>query len=129
MQEKRAITRKKTGVFYGVYNRDNSKYIGRLVDLTSKGLMLIGKSPFKPGNAFKLKMDLPQEINGKTQIEFDAVIKWSEKSKNTNLHSAGLEFTNIEPAFSQLIEELLKNPAYDDPAAALPMTISFESSR
>jgi hypothetical protein len=129
MQEKRSLPRQKTGVFFGVYDRATSRYVGRLVDLNTNGLMLIGKRPFKVGETFKLKMDLPQEINGKSQIEFDANVKWSEKSKNTNLFSAGLAFIEIEPAYTQLIDELIKNPMYNDPAAALPLSISFDTKR
>lgn len=126
---KRILERKKTGVFFGIYNRENSKYFARLVDLNTKGLMIIGKKELKQGESFKLKMDLPQEINGNAQVEFDAQVKWCEKSKHTNLFSAGLEFTVIAPEYSQLIDELIKNPFYNDPATALPLSVAFGQSK
>jgi hypothetical protein len=126
---KRALERKKTGVFFGIYDRENSKYFARLADLNTKGLMIIGKQRLNPGETFKLKMDLPQEINGRSHIEFDAEVKWCEKSKNTGLFSAGLEFTAIAPEYSQLIDELIKNPFYNDPAAALPLSVTFGQSK
>ena len=129
MLEKRNLERKKTGVFFGVYRRDDSKYVGRLVDINTNGLMIIGKKQLKQGDTFKLKMDLAQDINGKSQIVFDAKVVWSEKSKNTKLFSAGLAFTSIEPIYCQLIDDLVNNPVFNDPAAALPITMSFESRR
>ncbi|MGH8014947.1 MAG: PilZ domain-containing protein, partial [Candidatus Zixiibacteriota bacterium] len=88
-----------------------------------------GKRQLNAGDVFKLKMDLPQEINGKSQIEFDAKVAWCEKSKNTNLFSAGLSYISIEPVFSQLIDELVSNPMFNDSAATLPITMNFESSK
>jgi hypothetical protein len=88
----------------------------------------MGKSQLKSDECFKLKMDLPQEINGKSHLEFDVKVKWCEKSKKTKLFSTGFEFTNIEPIYSQLIDELVSNPAFNDPAAALPISVSFEST-
>jgi len=126
---KRMLERKRTGVFFGIYEGEDSKYFARLVDLNTKGLMIIGKKQLKQGDKFKLKMDLPQEINGKSQVEFEAQVKWCEKSINTKLFSSGLEFSAIEPEYSQLIDELIKNPFYDDPAAALPFSVSFGRSK
>ncbi|HEX2897993.1 MAG TPA: PilZ domain-containing protein [candidate division Zixibacteria bacterium] len=126
---KRMLDRKKTGVFFGIYERDNSKYFARLVDLNTKGLMVIGKKQLNPNDTFKLKMDLPQEMCGKSQIEFDAQVKWSEKSKNTKLFTAGLEFTRIAPEYSQLIDKLIANPVFNDPAGALPFSVNVESHK
>jgi len=129
MHNKRSLERKKTGVFFGVYNRDTAKYVGRLVDINTKGLMIMGKSQLKVDESHKLKMDLPQEINGKSHLEFEAKVKWCEKSKKTKLFSAGFEFTKIEPEYSQLIDELIHNPVFNDPAAALPLSVNIVSNK
>lgn len=125
--DKRSLERKPTAVFFGIYNRDNAKYVGRLVDISSQGLMIIGKSQLPVDKCFKLKMDLPQELNGKSQIEFEAKIRWCEKSKKTRLFCAGLQFTAIEPVYSELIDDLIRNSMFNDPAAALPISITWES--
>ena len=123
----RSLERKKTAVFFGVYERDSSKYVGRLVDITTNGLMIMGKIAFEACSEHKLKMDLPQEINGKQHIEFDAEIVWCEKSKKTKLYSAGMHFTGIAPEYSQLIDELTASSVFNDATGALPLTAKIES--
>ena len=115
------LERKTTGVFFGVYDRESSKYAGRLIDINTNGLMLMAKHPFEVGKELKLKMDLPQEIQGKSQFEFDGKIVWCKKCKNIEMYGAGLQFINIAPIYSQLIDELVASPAYNDAAAALPI--------
>lgn len=127
MEDRRIKERKKTGVFFGVYNRDNAKYVGRLVDISPKGLMLIGKNEVKVNDCCKLKMDLPEPINDKSQIVFDACCKWCEKSEKTSLFSVGFEFTEIESENSDLIIELIKHPLYNDASGVSPISVIIES--
>jgi hypothetical protein len=129
MREKRSLERKKTYVFFGVYNRQNATFVGRLVNINTSGIMIIGKTENKINECYELKMDLPQEINGKSQLVFDAQIKWCERSKKTKLFSTGFEFTKIEPEYLQLIDELVDNTVFNDPAAALPISVNFESAK
>ncbi len=127
MHEKRSLERRKTEVFFGVYERNSATYAGRLVDLNTNGLMLMGNLVHQVNAVLNLKMDLPVEINGKSQIEFDAKVVWCEKSKKSKLFSAGLEFTNIAPEYSQLIDELISSSVFNDAAGALPLTSKLES--
>ncbi len=119
---KRKLDRKSTGVFFGVYDRVTTKYVGRLVDINTNGLMLLSKLPLEIGTVPNLKMDLPQEIRGKWHLEFDAKVIWCEKCKNIDLYGAGLQFTEIAPIYSQLIDELISSSIYNDEAAALPIS-------
>lgn len=127
MMNKRSLERKRTGVFFGIYERGNSKYVARLVDINTKGLMIIGKLGLEVNSVFKLKMDLPQEVNGKSHVEFDAKVVWCEKSKNSNLYSSGMEFTEIAPEYSQFIDELIASSVFNDAAGALPLTAKIET--
>ena len=127
MYVKRSLERKKTEVFFGVYERDSSKYVGRLVDINTNGLMIMGKLVFEVNTALKLKMDLPQEINGKSHIEFDVKVVWCEKSKKTKLYSAGMQFTGIAPEDSQLIDQLIGSPVFNDATGALPISAKIET--
>jgi c-di-GMP-binding flagellar brake protein YcgR len=127
MEDRRQKDRKKTGVFFGVYNRDNAKYVGRLVDISNKGMMIIGKSAIKVNEICKLRMDLPEPIKDESQIVFDARCKWCEESQKTNLFSVGFEFDKIEPNNSKLIEALVNHPLYNDASGVSPISVIIES--
>ncbi len=127
MMNQRSLERKKTAVFFGVYERKSSKYVGRLVDITANGLMIMGKIAFEAKIVLELKIDLPQEINGKQYIEFYAKVVWCEQSKKTKLFSAGMEFTNIAPEYTQLIDELIGSSVFNDTTGALPHTAKIEN--
>jgi len=129
IEEKRNLERKKTGVFFGIYDRVNTKYVGRLVNIHAKGMMVIGKDDIKVNDCFKLKMDLPQEISGKAQIIFDAKCKWCEKGNKSKLFSAGFEFTEVTPENLQLIDDLTDNPIFNDASGISPISVIIESGK
>jgi len=94
-----------------VYDRTTGQLLGRLGDLTTDGVMLISEEPIEIRKTFHLRIDLPEQIEGRREITFEAISRWASKDINPNFHDTGFQFSVISrddlDAVIELIEELL----------------------
>jgi hypothetical protein len=109
MAERRKFRRRKTGVFFGIFERNTDKYFGRLVDITIQGVLLISERPIETDVVYQFRMDLPEEVCGVTSIIFDAESRWTQKSKEDGLYDTGFQFIRITPEDIEVIEYILDN--------------------
>ena len=107
MPEKRKLKRRQLIYYLRVLDRDSEMLIGRLVDITTEGVMLLSESPLKLDKLFKFKMILPPHFKAQKIITFDAKCLWSKIDVNPDLYTSGFQFDRISPQDIYLIEELI----------------------
>lgn len=107
--EQRRAPRKRLQNFLPVYDADSRELLGRLVDISSTGLMLISSAPLQEGRQLRLSIQLPTAIDGRTQLHIEATSMWCRSTSHTQHHGTGLRFTSIAEEDKQLLEQLL-NP-------------------
>ena len=81
--------------------------IGFLVDITTKGLMLMSETPIETGKMFHLRILLKTDLSEKKYLNFDAKSKWCKKSINTEIYDTGFELINAEISEFREIEEII----------------------
>ena len=87
MVEKRKLKRRHLIYYLRVYEDKSKTPLGYMADIHSQGIMLISDNPIKTNKLFKLRMELPQQIGTKAQIEFTARSLWGKKGINDNEQS------------------------------------------
>lgn len=114
MEEKRTQKRRSSIYYLEVFDVDTGKQLGRLVDITTEGLMLISEEPTPTNVPLKCRMVLPAEILGRTNIIFEATCKWCRKSVNPELYEAGYRSIIADPGDIDAIEMLIQRFAFND---------------
>jgi hypothetical protein len=114
MEDRRKIPRKYLMFYTRVFDTATNKLIGHLVDVTPGGLMLIGEHPVAPGEAFRLKMELPGEVAGVPFIEFEARSLWSKRDINPQFYNTGFELVTIAPEAVAVIERIVEAYGFRD---------------
>ena len=127
MLEKRKQGRKSPQFFIGVYEKEKIRQVGRVVNVSSSGLMIIGKHELRRYADYNIFLDLPKEINGKSQMKFEVQCRWCERGGRTKLYSSGLEITNISPESSKLLSQLLEDPLINDETGVSQLSVVIES--
>ena len=127
MAEKRKQVRKIPQFFVGVYDNDQTKSVGRVANISSGGLMVIGKYELTRYANYKISMDLPYAIKEKSQVFFEAQCRWCEKGGRTNLFSSGLEITNISSENSEILAEFLEDPQIVDESGVSTISVIIET--
>lgn len=127
MAEKRKQVRKIPQFFIGVYDNDQTRSVGRIANISSGGLMVIGKYELTRYANYKISMDLPYTIKEKSQVFFDVQCRWCERGGRTNLYSSGLEITNISSDNSEILAEFLEDPQIVDESGVSNISVIIET--
>ena len=114
MHEKRKLNRRHLIYYLRVFDRNTNILIGHLVDITAEGIMLISEDPIDTYTIFQLKMDLPQRMENKEQLHFDAKSLWHKKDVNPNFYNTGFQFLKVSRDHFVVIEQLLDDFGFRD---------------
>ena len=114
MEEKRRAKRRHLIYYLKVYDRSNDTLIGQVGDITTEGLMLVTEGPMASNLFFQLRLLLPDEIEGKHEISFDAKTMWCKKDINPKFFNVGLKLINIEAKHLEIIRNLIYDYSFQD---------------
>jgi hypothetical protein len=107
MRERRKTTRKQTRHHTAVRAMPEGTVIGRLVDITTTGLMVLAAKPIPPGRAMKLRIPLRVMVHNLNEIEIAAVTTWCRPDANPSYHRIGFEIPEIGGIEAYAIETVL----------------------
>lgn len=106
-KEQRRMKRRHLIYYLEAVDRETDKLVGFLVDITTKGIMLMSKTPIETGKIFQLRILLKTDLSEKKYLNFDAKSKWCEKSINTEIYDTGFELINTDISEFREIEEVI----------------------
>jgi c-di-GMP-binding flagellar brake protein YcgR len=81
--------------------------LGRVVDITAEGMMLVTKEPLQIGERFTLQLNLPVMVQYRSEVEVEAVVRWTAPDNNPEFKRAGFQFVDIENEDGLLLEEVM----------------------
>ena len=108
MSERRKIERKYLIYYLRVFDRNTNLFMGNLVDITTKGLMMMSETPIKPNTVFTMAMDLPEPIHGSKKVTFDAKSIRCEQDSNPAFYNTGFQFVTIDDEDVETIKRLIE---------------------
>ena len=112
--EKRKLKRRHLIYYLTVLDRDTEKHIGYLVDITTKGIMLMSEYPIEVGTILQLKILLQTDMSQNEYLHFDAKTMWCRKSINENSYDTGLELLNVRAEDFAEIEKIIEELGFND---------------
>jgi hypothetical protein len=105
MEEHRKSTRKIADEVLEVTDQITDMQIGRVVNISSDGLMILSEEPMLAGSVLKMNMTLP---NGSDKIvSFQAEVIWSSETTQPDSYWSGLHITEISPENVLEIDKLI----------------------
>ncbi|MCU7844947.1 MAG: PilZ domain-containing protein [Candidatus Thiodiazotropha sp. (ex Monitilora ramsayi)] len=104
MKEQRKSPRKIADEVLEVTDQITGIQIGRVVNISADGLMLLSEEPVVAGSVFKMNMVLPGE--GK-KVSFRAEAVWSTEATQPNSYWTGLHIIDISPEDVLEIDKLI----------------------
>lgn len=113
-KEQRRMKRRHLIYYLEATDRETGKLIGFLVDITTKGIMLMSKTPIETGKIFQLRILLKTDLIEKKYLNFDAKSKWCEKSINTEIYDTGFELINKDISDFREIEEVIDELGFNN---------------
>lgn len=114
MADKRREKRRQLIYYLRVVDRNNNQLFGQLVDITTEGMKLVSENPVELDTLYELKMLLPEEIENKKEVSFDASCQWCKRDVNPNFYSIGFEFDKITNHDINIIKNLIYDYSFRD---------------
>lgn len=113
-EEKRRLKRHSSIYYLEVFDQDTGKLLGRMVDMTTEGFMLIHEASLPVDAVFNCRMALPAELLGRTEIFFEGACRWCRRAVNGDLYEAGFRLEKVDPDDVEVIEMLIRHFAFND---------------
>jgi len=114
VKERRKFKRRLLVYNMEVFDSDTSEPLGRMVDITPEGLLVVSVNPITTGVTLNLYVELPSDIFGATRVNFTAVVRWCSHDINPDLFDTGLEFTQIADENMENIIGVIADYAFPD---------------
>lgn len=109
LEEKRKSVRRRVTSVLEMQDRHTTQVLGRLMDLSLEGFMLLAKQEMLPHQQYELVLNLPEAIKFHRSIELTAECRWCQPSNTAGYFGAGFSVVNIEilkrNSWKQLVEE------------------------
>ena len=107
MEDYRHRPRKNTPHVVKTYDMETGKYLGRVVNITADGMMLVTKGLYTVGRTMHLRIILPVMAQHKTDIILEARVIWCEVDANPSFCKIGLTFVNLPGEEGFLLEDVM----------------------
>ncbi|TQV71714.1 PilZ domain-containing protein [Exilibacterium tricleocarpae] len=91
-----------------VYDKLRGSCVGRLVNIHSSGLMLMGTVRLEADHLYQLDLHLPEMINGRRVIQLGVDCLWVRESDDPDQHWAGCQIIDKSDEADADIEALVE---------------------
>ena len=107
MGKKRNLERRHLIYYLKVTDMETNQAIGHAVNISNDGMMLISENSIKPESLFRLKMFLPDEIQGSRYFEFSALSRWCKQDEIPDFFNTGFQLNNVSEEGIRVIKSLI----------------------
>ena len=107
MIEKRKSTRKIADEVLEVSDQITGTQIGRVVNISAEGLMLLSQEPIVTGSVYQLEIGLPGPEATTRQISFGAEAVWTTEATQPESFWTGFRIIDISSEDVLAIDELI----------------------
>ena len=129
MDEKRKAQRKRTDKYFAVYNRETDEFFGKLIDVSTNGMMILAVLNMDVNSIYEFRIDFPKPLAGKRYLAFDAECVWCRESKSSKRnYDVGFQITEIEFKEIETIQYLLNDALFHDSIKQQRMTLAKKST-
>ncbi|HAG97058.1 MAG: PilZ domain-containing protein [Pseudomonadales bacterium] len=106
---KRSVPRRHLIYYLRVFDVETNSLLGNLVDISTKGMMIVSDQQVESGKKYKLKMVLPDTVDGRKEVEFDAESRWCQKDTNQDFFDSGFELMDPQAEFLDAVDRLVED--------------------
>ncbi len=96
MQEKRHSPRKVADQILEISDQITGNQIGRVVNISAEGFMLLSEEPVITGSVYQLKMIIAKTERDEKSIEFGAEAVWCSEASQPDSYWSGFHIIDID---------------------------------
>lgn len=93
--EKRKVERKYLVFYLRVFDGMSTKVLGHIINLSSRGIMLLSDNAIPVNEEYRLRMRLPTDICERGDLLFTATSRWSKQDANPDFYLTGFQIEDL----------------------------------
>jgi len=105
----RKVARRHLIYYLRVYDAKNGDLLGNLVDISTRGIMLVSDGTIQLEKMYLLRMVLPDTIEGSKEVEFEALSRWCKNDVNPDFFDTGFELIDPSSSFLEVVDKLVED--------------------
>ncbi len=114
MKDIRALKRRHLIYYLDVFDNKNEKMLGKLVDITTRGIKLVSRQPIDIDRDYSLRLIFPEGYFRSRDLSFEAKSVWSANDINPDFYDTGFEVINIDRESRRVIRRLIDLVGFND---------------
>lgn len=114
MKDRRKIKRRYLLYYVRVYDAASREQIGNLVDITTRGAMILSAEPVPVSKTFRMRIELSQDVAEKPHMDVTVRAKWCHPDIDPSLYNIGLEFESISREDVKIINKIVEIYGFRD---------------
>lgn len=114
MRENRKYKRMQVVSYLKVSHKNDTRFVGNVIDLTTRGLRMRGEHPVIPQTTYHFKLTLPKPKRGIKELIFDAEVVWCREEINPRMYESGLRINKIAPSNIGILEDFMTEASEED---------------
>ncbi len=114
IENKRDLKRHYLIYYLRVFNRDSGEVLGHLVDITTKGIMIMRDSPLEVGGSYKMRLRWRNSADKLQLVDFDGVCRWCRPDVNPDFYGAGFAISPASEVHVEAIRSLIDDLGMPD---------------
>ena len=95
-EEKRQVERKYLVFYLRVFDGMSPKVLGHVVNLSSKGIMLLSDASIPVNEDYRLRMKLPTSAYDRGDPVFNATSRWTKQDANPDFYLTGFQIHDLD---------------------------------
>lgn len=115
--ENRTVERRRLVFYLRLFDLESKDILGHLTDISTAGLMLVSVRPIKKDAVRDVRLILPKEVAGRTELLLKIKCIWCRPDPIPNFHIAGFQFVEIDLEQKKLIDALTGEFSREDSLA------------
>lgn len=91
-----------------VFDANTGLLLGHVADISVAGIQLVSHDPLEPNRKYTLKVILPREIMGRSELLFYAESRWTKPDANPDFIITGFSYPSLSDDQRDQIEAIHK---------------------
>ncbi len=114
MREKRAAPRRDTIYYLEVLDSRTNKPVGRVVDISDGGLLVVCDRPPETGTRIAATISLPEDISESASFECLLTVRWRRPDHNPDFTLVGCSM-EVGPSELNIVREVIDRYSFNTP--------------
>ncbi len=106
-REEQQRIRRRASEALTVFDQKTGEPIGKVLDMSAKGLKITGKEPVAKRRIYYCRMPLKREIDDCGEVFFDAECRWCRESEEAGNYNSGFLLRYSSPKDAAIVQKLI----------------------